>query len=195
MSNNNPYERLFKIWATISKLVLDGKRNPVRVADHLQQIIDEPKSAPPIAEDDAIIRVDRSVRPSYPNWMKEVVHPELESIGPREYNISEIVQWLHDDQKSGFVSGDMIYRHLDHVDGLKDCLGLRDLEEIQKKGIAFFRKYFKDKTVCGWSGVLRNRVGLLFVPCLRECDDEVVFGWCCTNGDWNVYLRTLRFSE
>lgn len=37
----NPWERLFKLWAMICKLLLDGKRDITRVADALQTILDE----------------------------------------------------------------------------------------------------------------------------------------------------------
>lgn len=40
MSNDNQYERLFKLQATVGKLVLDGKRDPDIVADMLQSVID-----------------------------------------------------------------------------------------------------------------------------------------------------------
>ena len=39
--NTNPFERLFKLWAMVCKLVLDGKRDPVLVVDALQKIVDE----------------------------------------------------------------------------------------------------------------------------------------------------------
>lgn len=39
MSSGNVFERLFKLWATIGKLVLDGKRNAEEVCDVLQAII------------------------------------------------------------------------------------------------------------------------------------------------------------
>ena len=42
-----------------------------------------PKEETPL---DTIIHVDRSVRPLYPDWMKEVMHPELEDVGPSEYD-------------------------------------------------------------------------------------------------------------
>lgn len=41
MSNgtDNPFERLFKLLATVCKLVLDGKRDPVKIANIFQTII------------------------------------------------------------------------------------------------------------------------------------------------------------
>lgn len=41
MSSGNQYEKLFKLWATVSKLVIDGKRDVHRVAKMLQSIVDE----------------------------------------------------------------------------------------------------------------------------------------------------------
>ncbi len=42
MSNGvNQFERLFKLWATVAKLVLDGKRSAQKVADALQSIVNE----------------------------------------------------------------------------------------------------------------------------------------------------------
>lgn len=41
MGSGNVYERLFKLWATVAKLVLDGKRDAERVAQALQAIVDE----------------------------------------------------------------------------------------------------------------------------------------------------------
>ena len=38
----NVYERLFKLWSTICKMVVDGVRDPEKVADVLQAIVDEP---------------------------------------------------------------------------------------------------------------------------------------------------------
>lgn len=163
-----------------------------------KEISKEIKVTPPEPELvlDPIIRVDRSIRPSYPDWMKEVMHPELESVGPAEYDISAVEQWLHDGQKDGkYIEGNKIYYHLKKTDTLKTCLGLRDLEEIQKKGIAFFRKHFKGKAIFGWAGVVRDRSGDLRVPYLCEFDDEVVLLWHWTDYDWCDGNPVLRFAS
>ncbi len=39
--NRNVYERLFKLQTQISKLVMEGKRNPLAVADMLQRILED----------------------------------------------------------------------------------------------------------------------------------------------------------
>src|ERR1700688_2132013 len=99
---------------------------------------------------DTIIRVDRSVRPVYPEWVKKVMHPELEGTGPAEYDLAKVEQWFHDEQTKDGMVGNRIYEHLKSNNMLDSCLGLRDLEEIQKKGVTFFREPFKGKVVFGW---------------------------------------------
>ena len=43
MSNEkNVYERIFKLWAMVSKMIMDGTRDPEEVTDILQAIVDEP---------------------------------------------------------------------------------------------------------------------------------------------------------
>ncbi len=145
---------------------------------------------------DPIIRVDRSIRPSYPDWMKEVMHPELELAGSAEYDISAIAQWLHDGQKDGkCIEGNKIYDHLKKTDTLKICLGLRDLEEIQKKGIAFFRKYFKDKEVLGWASIVRHHKGGLGVSSLYEHCGNVVLHWRWTGNNWYGSHPALLYAN
>ena len=145
---------------------------------------------------DSIIHVDRSIRPSYPDWMKEVMHPELEAVGPSEYDSAKLEQWIHDGQKDGkWIEGDKVYTHLKKTDTLKTCLGLRDLEEIQKKGIANFRKHFAGKAVFGWASVVRNRRGNLRVPCLYEDGVGVVLYWDWLDRSWSSNNPALRHAS
>lgn len=147
---------------------------------------------------DTIIRVDRSVRPSYPDWVERVEHSDLEPTGPIEYDISKVKQWFHDGQKNGKrIKGNEIHTYLKETDTLKTCLGLRDLEEIQKKGITFFRKHFQGKAVFAWkSGVRdRNRDGNLYVPFLYEHGGKVVMDWYWLGHDWDDSHPALRFAS
>jgi hypothetical protein len=161
--------------------------------------IQQPEPTPELEAEpviDPIIRVDRSICPSYPDWMKKVMHPELEKVGPTEYDASALEQWLHDGQKGGkWVEGNKIYQHLKDTDTLKTCLRLRDLEEIQKKGVAFFRKYFKGKAVFGWAGIVRNRNGHLDVPYLYEVVGKVVLCWVYLDYRWGGDNPALRFAS
>lgn len=143
---------------------------------------------------DPIIHVDRSVRPVYPDWVKEVMHPELENTGPAEYDGSKLKQWLHPDQKN-VVRGDTIYEYLKDKKLLSGCLSLRDLEEIQKKGITLFRQNFQGKVVFAWKSGVRNRNGNLCVPYLCEGGDEVVLDWYWLDSNWDANNPALRFAS
>ena len=44
MSNDkNVFERLFKLLTMVSKMILDGVRDPLKVADYLQEVVDNPE--------------------------------------------------------------------------------------------------------------------------------------------------------
>ena len=154
-----------------------------------------PTLEPPL---DFIIHVDRSVKPSYPEWMKKVMHLELEGTGPSEYNLkAQVEEWLHDDQKSGVVRGQMIYGHLKASNELANCLGLADLLAIQAKGIAVFRKLFKGKAVFGWKSIVENRDinDNLNVPYLCGLGGGVLLHWHWLNDDWYSGDPALRFRK
>lgn len=156
-------------------------------------VIPEPPPEPVL---DFLVRVDRSVKPSYPDWMKKVMHPELELAGPAEYNLQDgVEQWLHDDQKRGSVVGNTIYKHLQKGDNLATCLNLQDGLAIQAKGIAVFRKLFAGKAVFLWGSVVRYRDGDLGVPYLFGHGDEVGLTWCWLGFDWFSDNPALRFSK
>ncbi len=145
---------------------------------------------------DSIIRVDRSIRPTYPDWVKTVMHPELESIGPAEYDISRVEQWLHDGQKDGkCIEGSKIYAHLKETYTLKTCLGLCDLKVIQNKGTAFFREHFKYKAVFAWKGVVRSRDGDLRAPYLYDLGDDVALSWFWLGNGWFDSDPALRLAS
>ncbi len=153
----------------------------------------EPKPEPVL---DAIIRVDRAVRPVYPDWMKKVMHPKLEATGPAEYDLATVQLWLHNGQKGGnWVKGQRIYDHLKSNNMLEGCLGLQDGLAIQQKGIAVFRKFFAGKAVFLWRSVVRDRDGGLRVPCLLELDGGVVVYWHWLDIDWYGLNPAARFAS
>lgn len=144
---------------------------------------------------DTMIRVDRSIRPVYPDWVKVVMHPELEAVGPAEYDLAKVELCLHDEQKDGkWMKGTKLYSYLKETDRLKNCLGLHDALEIQKKGIKVFRKLFEGKVVC-WKSVVRDRVGHLHVPCVYFDGDEVVVCWLWLGRDWHDDRPVARFAS
>jgi hypothetical protein len=147
-------------------------------------------------QSDSIIRVNRSIRPTYPDWMKEVLHLGLEDTGPAEFDVVKLELWLHKDQKGGkWVKGQKIYEHLKKEKMLESCLGLSDLLAIQAKSIEFFRQHFAGKAVFGWKSVVRNRDGLLHAPYLYEYGKQVVLYWHWLEIDWYDFNPALRFAS
>ena len=142
------------------------------------------------------VRIDRSVRPIYPDWVEKVLHPELEKTGPAEFDVSKLKLWLHKDQKGGkWLKGQKIYEHLKDNDMLESCLGLADLIAIQAKGITFFRQHFADKAVFGWKSVVRLRDGSLSAPYLCYVGGKVVLHWFWLGYDWSGSGPALRLAS
>ena len=194
MSKYNLYVEDVSVEAVFNKLggVTGAKRF---LADELV-LREMPKSEPaPEPVIDSVIRVDRSVKLVYPDWMKKVMHLEFENTGPAEYDGAKLEQWLHDGQKDGWVKGQKIYEHLKKERMLETCIGFADLLEIQKKGIVFFRKHFQGKAVFGWRSVMQHRDDCLRVPCLCEDGDRVVLDWGWLENDWRDYCPALRFAS
>lgn len=166
------------------------------LADELLLVEAPPPEPPPEPVLDFLVRVDRSVKPSYPDWFKKLENPELECSGPAEYDLQTgVEQWFHDDQKGGVVSGNTIYYRLKKGNTLGSCFNLQDGLAIQQKGIAVFRKLFADKAVFLWGSVVQDRGGDLRVPCLCEDGVEVVVDWRWLGDYWLSSHPALRFSK
>lgn len=146
---------------------------------------------------DTIIRVDRSVRPTYPDWVDKVMHPELESTGPTEYDLATAVSlWRHDGQKGSRCTGQVIYDHLKGSGMLASCLSLQDAVEIQKKGVAVFRQVFGNNFVYFWKSVVQYRGSRrLDVPYLFVGGGEVVLSWYWLDYDWFGGGPAVRFAS
>lgn len=170
-----------------------GLQKVLRLALCPPEVIPIPQ--PPL---DFTIRVDRSVKPAYPDWVKKLMHTELELTGPANYDLETAVEeWCHDDQKTGVVNGQKIYDHLKVTNALADQLGLADLLAIQAKGIKVFRKLFKNKAVFGWKSVVQERDirGILCVPYLFGDGGEVILLWSWLDDDWSSSSPALRFRK
>lgn len=153
----------------------------------------QPKPEPVL---DFTVRVDRSVKPTYPDWLKKLMHSKLECSGPTEYNLQTgVEQWLHDDQKNGVVVGNTIYDSLKKDNALASCLNLQDGLAIQQKGIAVFRKLFAGKAVFLWGSVVQFRDVDLFVPYLYESGGKVVVSWSWLDVYWYSSYPALRFRK
>ena len=167
--------------------------SPTAFAEVLEKTIFLPANHNP---ENLVIHVDRSVTPSYPDWMKQVMHPELANTGSAEYDISSVKLWLHPDQDNGgTTTGKVIYKHLEDNEMLQSCLNLQDGLAIQAKGIESFRKHFSGKAVFLWGSVVRGRYGRLRVPYLVERDGRVVVRWDWLGRDWLGRDPALRFAS
>ena len=62
MSSGNPYERLYRVQATVNKMVLDGKRDPETVADVLQAVVNQSAEKFVLLADLGIITVPEDYR-------------------------------------------------------------------------------------------------------------------------------------
>lgn len=145
---------------------------------------------------DTTIRVDRSVRPTYPDWTSMVMHPELESTGPAKYDLAATTLWLHDRQQGGYTTGQVIYDYLKEHGMLASCLSLQDAVEIQKKGPAVFRKVFGNKVIYFWKSVVQGRGGRgLLVPCLRVFGGRVILRWNWLARDWRDSRPAVRSAS
>ena len=193
MSKYNFFVEDVSVEAVLNKLggVVGAKRF---LADEFVLVEATKPEPPPEPVLDFIVRVDRSAKPTYPDWFKKLEHPELELAGPAEYDLNTVSQWLHDDQKNGSVQGNTIYKHLQKGDALATCLNLQDGLAIQQKGIAVFRKLFVGKAVFLWGSVVQGRDGSLDVPCLCESGGKVVVFWYWLGFDWFSSNPALRFG-
>lgn len=157
--------------------------------------VPQPRSAPHGEPSLDTICVDRSILPAYPNWVKMVMHPDLEATGPGKYGLATIEPWLHDGQRNGGrVAGNRIYEHLQENNLLDSCLGLRDGEEIQRKGAAVFRKFFGDNALFLWKSVVADRGNGLHVPFLTGLGVEVVIAWYWLDHAWDCSDPAARFT-
>ena|GEM_PF-4129914 len=135
---------------------------------------------------DPIVRVNRTDCPNYPPFISEVVHPELENLGPAYFDVRESVEmWLHPNQ--GRVKGTVIYNYLRKNGILGHCLGIREAMAIQERGPGFLRHFFLDPTrdhprvswLLAWKSVFPDGqfgAAYLSVPFLRDIGESVEIG-------------------
>ena len=127
---------------------------------------------------DLTVHVDRSVRPTYPDWVKVVMLSELECSGPAIYNLRTAVgQWFPREGEFTCLRGVHIYDQLKNSETLLSCLNLQDGLAIQQKGIEVFRKIFSNKDIYFWGSVVENRNGDLKIPSLSDYGGCLTFRW------------------
>jgi hypothetical protein len=158
------------------------------------ELVMRPEPTPVIEVGDSIVRVDRTSELVYPGWVKEVLYPELENTGPAEYDATKLTLFLLPDQEIGIVTGKRIYQYFSDGNLLQNCLGFRDLLEIQKKGVNFFQQNWNGKVVYGWRSVVRDHDGDLYVPYLCV-DFNWVVEWRSIKNDYGFSKPALCFAD
>lgn len=68
-------------------LVNMGGKNGERVESELNKFNRQEPCWVPHGYRESLVRVDRTIRPVYPEWMKDLSFPELEIFGPSEFDI------------------------------------------------------------------------------------------------------------
>ncbi len=115
----------------------------------------------------------------------EVLGLETEIIPAIEEKKTEL--WLAPGQATRSVTGQEIISHLTDTGLIAGCVSFYELEEIQEKGLGFFRKHFRGKFIVGWQVICGGRV-----PCLYEYDSEVFLDWRPLDHDWDELHQALR---
>ncbi|MFA6908301.1 MAG: hypothetical protein WC289_00245 [Patescibacteria group bacterium] len=143
-----------------------------------------------------IVRVSRSIKPAYPDWMKKVMYPMLESTGRTDYDIAkDMLLWLHDEQQNGAVAGLVINKYLQEHNLLESCGNLQDALAIKKLGAATFKRVFGKKSIYFWKSVVQRQGGCLFVPSLCVDHDTVMLDWRWLLYDLGGGQPAVRFAS
>lgn len=135
------------------------------------------------------IEVDRLNPPTYPSWVKRVLHPEYESKRPPKYDLRKQVEpWIHSGQTllTGGEVGSVIYQHLVRWDEVPFHFSYADLIAIPAMGVEIYRQLFGESSVFAWGSVVEgtlrggrmNREGAnLSVSYLCLDKEEIVVDW------------------
>ncbi len=146
---------------------------------------------------DFMINIDRaSLRLSYPRSKKRLLNPELEFLGPREYNLQkEVKPWFHLKQENTAVPGHEIYSRL-QIDGLLGrSLGLIDLAAILAKGNDVHHELYREIAVFAWKSAIEDRLGRRYAPGLFWSGERLIIDWRIFDHSWGVGSPALIFKE
>ncbi len=170
--------------------------NNEKLLKKVGQVVPEEILQALIDEWDPIINVGRTTRPTYPDFVKEVKHPEFELAGPSEFDVTKLEKCLHPKQVGGGGAiGNEIYEYLVAQKMLEGCLNLTDILAIQVRGIGFFRKIFTGLYLPAWKSVVLGRGGYLDVPYLCGYDDVVRLDWDWLGNDFDSDVPALRVAQ
>lgn len=127
---------------------------------------------------DTIIRIDRSLCPSYPSFVAKVLFPELESSGPAEYDLAKVVSHLHaKHMETTLLPGKELFEYIKENKLIENCLSLVDARVIGKMDTKTFERIFEDKYVVYWKSIITDSDGHLLVPYHHYSEGKVVGGY------------------
>jgi len=144
-----------------------------------------------------VVYCARSTFIEYPVWGHSIdnlhteyerlvpVHPELKPSRPASYDLAELNLWLHGDQEKEGATMESIYDHLQASDGLKNCLGIQDAEEIHKKHYSIFPRLFQNKALYLWRSVAWYR-GEKYAPYISAHEGRTTMSW---------YIKWTGFTD
>lgn len=135
---------------------------------------------------DYFIQPDRSVKPKYPNWVAQLIYPELESAGPKKIDLRKLKYFRHPEQGRKETMGTTVHQFLKENKLLKSCLNFQDGLAIMKKGINLFNKMFTIQSVYLWSSVVIADHGNHFVPYLMPSANKVILDWKLIDANWGI---------
>ena len=157
---------------------ISGSGQPETIIPELKRFL---RREPCWPRPDSVIQVDRTIRPTYPLSVEAVVHNELEKTGPEIYDIAQVYQQK---RYPGFDRGLFLFNQIMNSNYSQSCLNLQDLEEIQKKGPDFFKRYFDNKEIFAWKSVCKCKSGDLKVPSLTLIVNVLSIEWQSLNNSF-----------
>ena len=127
------------------------------------------------------------------------LYPELEKVGPLQFDVTKIEQWVHERQQGGlFMNGEELHSYI-AANILNSCLGLTELLAIADRGYYFVLQHFGQVGPYGHRGAARNQKGELFVPYINrsgrhDAQKKAFVSW----DQFKIAIecmRTLRFPS
>lgn len=145
-----------------------------------------------------IVLIDRSATLVFPYWVKKILHPEIQDVGPAEFDIRRLELHVLDGQKDRWTSGKTIYAYHEEHGMFEDDLGLRELQAIRAREVGFYRAYLKGLVPVAWKSGVLDEGGDSYVPfiCERSGSDGVMLDWCWVgNGHFHTNGVAVRFGK
>lgn len=139
-------------------------------------------------EFDPIIVPDRKNSPAYPNWLRGLIHLELELAGPPSFDVSR----PHKIYPAKGLTLRAFYEKLMNDNLLGKIVNLADILAIRARGPRFYKRHFAGEILFALSSAAQNRHGDLFVPSLIGCDVAVDLDWNWIDGDFSYPGVALR---